>query len=119
MNKTDKGKLEKKIDPNWENLTRDSETNYIICSDLNCNGFFEERLQCVAKYFGEVCPEKDKAYRILHCGNGHVNKLVIDESIIRRIDCHECGESSFKLMSGKYYRVSLELIDEFFKKDFI
>jgi len=51
----------KNMDPDWNNLVRDDETIYIICPDLNCEGFIEDNMWCESKgtYFPS-CPKKDK-----------------------------------------------------------
>jgi hypothetical protein len=106
----------------WKNLKRDSETNYIVCPDMNCDGFTKDRLQCTSSgtYF-PGCPEKDKGFRVLHCHDGHPHKLPLDEGEWYRVNCKEknCYSSSFKSMSGKYSKIPIELYDEFLEKEFV
>jgi|GEM_PF-5510480 len=106
----------------WTNLKRDSETNYIVCPDMNCEGFNQNRLQCTSSgRYIPSCPLKDKGFRVLHCYDGHPNKLPLDENEWRRVDCFEknCYYTNFSLMSGKYSRIPLELYEEFLKKEFV
>jgi hypothetical protein len=109
-------------DPNWNKLIRQSDITYIICPDLNCDGFKEDIMRCTNKgYFDmPVCPHKEEAYKILHCHEGHPNKLSIDHGMWHRVDCEKqgCYRSNFNLMSGKYYRVDMNLVDEFLLKPF-
>lgn len=106
----------------WKNLKRDSKTNYILCPEINCDGFTKEHLQCISRgtYF-PGCPLKEKGFRILHCSEGHPNKLPLDTGEWHRVDCHikDCYSSSFQLMSGEYSKIPLELYDEFLEKEFI
>ncbi len=106
----------------WINLKRDSKTNYIICPNMNCDGFSKDNLQCTSSgTYVPACPEKDKGFRVLHCHWGHPTKLPLDECEWCRVDCREdnCHSSNFNLMSGKYSKIPLELYDEFLEKEFV
>lgn len=109
---------------NWKPDHINAETTYIICPDISCNGFLEDRLRCTVSpksYMDnkpeDVCPFYDKGKKVLFCFRGHPNELELDEGTWHRIDC-KCGASSFQLMSGKYHRVPLENYEEFLKIPF-
>lgn len=127
MVENSKNNLENNIDPDWENLKRDSKTNYIICPDMSCQGFDKKPLQCKISLRGgieygfESCPKRDLAYKILHCSEGHPNKLEIDGCTFRRMNCsHEyCMSISFEQMNDIYVRIPLDLVEEFLKKPFV
>jgi len=118
----DKNDLIKLMGEFWTNLKRDSDTNYIICPNIACDGFTKDHLQCTSSgRYTPSCPMKDKGFRVLHCDYGHPNKLPLDECEWRRIDCRnkDCFSSNFSLMSGKYEKIPLELYDEFLEKEFV
>lgn len=115
-------KKQKEFEDFFNDLKRDSKTNYIFCPDINCDGFYKKNLQCISSgtYFPS-CPKKDEGFRILHCVFGHPNKLPLDYGNFRRVDCsyENCFSSSFNLMSGKYVRIPIERYKEFLKKEFV
>lgn len=90
---------------------------YIICPEINCNGFYEDNMQCIrmSKDYGPVCPKKDEAYRIHLCYNEHHIKVPVNESQWKRLDC-ECGSCVFQ--SGtNYWRIAKEDYEDWVKEN--
>jgi hypothetical protein len=104
---------------NWKPEKLDDVTNYIICPDLECSGFVEERIRCT-NMLENKCPRYNEAKKILFCYRGHPNILKVDESAWKRMDCsHDgCYASSFSLASGEYWRIPLNKLEEFLKIPF-
>jgi hypothetical protein len=109
--------------PDLENFKRKSKTTYIICPDMACKGFFEDLCED-SRYTGlPGCPHKDRAYKIIFCRYGHLNKLSIDDGgAFTRMHCRKEGCIDSKINctnSEETYRIPLENIDEFLKKEFV
>src|SRR3990167_7051183 len=87
----------------WEKNKIQLDVNYIICPDMKCKGFYEKILLCTKN-----CPKKDEGYKVIHCSEGHPNKLNLEHSILSRVDCFNCDEPIFNLMSKKFQRIKKE-----------
>lgn len=98
-----------------ENFEKD--VAYIICPDINCDGFYESYMQCLrmSDEYGKMCPKKDEAYRIhLDYYNHHI-KVPINKSQWQRLEC-ECGSCVFQ--SGvNYWRISKEDYENWVNKN--
>jgi hypothetical protein len=127
LKKTEKGTLEFK-EGNIEDLVNllkskipepfEKNVAYIICPDLNCNGFYEDNMQCLkmSEKYGPMCPKKDEAYRIHLCYYNHHIKIPINKSQWQRLHCDECESETFQ--SGKnYWRISKEDYENWVKEN--
>lgn len=104
----------------------DSNIRYIICPDIECNGFYKEHLQCgitnwLTPTFSELpagmqgCPKVELAKSVVFCKQ--CKKFIESPVTVNkyaRIDC-ECGYVNFTNMSNTTIRIPLSKYDEFLK----
>jgi hypothetical protein len=102
----------------------DNKTIYILCPDINCEGWYEKKLRCEnnkKKYFElEPCPHYNEARKMIFCYFGHLNTLPVDYSSWKRVDCShkDCNSVNFTLMFGNYQRIPLDKLNDFLKLPF-
>lgn len=89
---------------------------YIICPDIDCEGFYSDILQCdnsTTDYGGELCPHQDIAYQIHIDFRKHHIKVPIDICSGKRIQC-DCSACIFQSCSN-YYRIKKEDYEKYIK----
>lgn len=99
----------------------DPKVRYIICPNMTCKGWYEDQLRCIkSNWYNEstpICPHLKTAKTIVFCYYGHPIMLGVNHSSFLRVDCTHpnCGSLTFSLLSNRFYRIPLELLDEFLK----
>jgi len=108
---------------------RNTKTKYVICPDISCTGFMEDRLRCQNSKITQdlfpnediqLCPHLDTAKKVVFCHWGHPIEDRVNSSNWQRADCHveNCHSMSFARMSKTTVRIDLNEYEEFLKLPF-